>query len=592
MILRDSTSLFSRVFTMSQLFRLLLQCTLLMLFSSGAYAGIANTKHNLSVTGTGNIKASTEQEICIFCHTPHNAKPQSPLWNRASSGSVYTPYNSTTIFSSPGQPTGASMLCLSCHDGTIALGSVLSRSSDIVMNNNVTTMPQGNTLIGTDLSDDHPVSFDYTSGLASQRGELVNPDTLTGAVKIDKTGQMQCTSCHDPHNDSNGKFLVIKNTASALCQTCHIKDFWKETAHSTSSKTWNGSAPDPWPNSDVNNVAGNACDNCHKPHNAGSQQRILNHSVEEDNCIPCHNGNVANFNIAIEFNKFSNHPITDSSNVHDPGESAVVNSRHVECVDCHNPHAANGSNPLNGVRGIDQSGSEVTNITRTEQLCYRCHGDSTGKPAARTARQIEQTNVRMEFDTANPSYHPIAGVGKNPNVPSLIPPLTTGSTITCLDCHNNDSGPGAGGSGPNGPHGSNYEPLLERQYLTQDPTSESPSAYALCYKCHDRNSILSNQSFSRHSLHIQGKGMGGGGMYRLSTPCNVCHDPHGVSASQGNSINNSKLINFDTSVVSPSSSGRLYFESTGTFSGKCYLSCHGKNHNPKSYPGGMGGGGM
>ena len=577
---------------MPQFSRLLLQLTLLTLFSGSVYAGIASTKHNLSVTGTGNIKASSEQEICIFCHTPHNASPQSPLWNRASSGSVYTPYNSSTIFSSPGQPTGASMLCLSCHDGTIALGSVLSRTNDIVMNNGVTTMPQGRTLIGTDLSDDHPVSFDYTPGLASQRGELANPDTLTGPVKVDKSGQMQCTSCHDPHNDNNGKFLVMQNTASALCQTCHIKDFWNETAHSTSSKTWNGNLPDPWPNSDVNNVAGNACENCHQPHNAGSQQRILKHDVEENNCIPCHNGNVANFNIEAEFNKFANHPIANTTNVHDPAESAVVNSRHVECVDCHNPHAANSSNPLNGVRGIDQNGSPISSITRTEQLCYRCHGDSTGKPPARTARQLEQTNVRLEFDTANPSYHPIAGPGKNPNVPSLIPPLTTGSTITCLDCHNNDSGPGAGGSGPNGPHGSNYEPLLERQYLTQDPTTESASAYALCYKCHDRNSILSDQSFSKHSRHIGGSGGGGrGGMGRLSTPCNVCHDPHGISASQGNSINNSKLINFDTSVVSPSSSGRLYFESTGTFSGTCYLSCHGKNHNPKSYPGGMGGGG-
>ena len=106
----------------------MLSFVLLTLFSTSAYAGVASTKHNLSVTGTGNIKATSEQEICIFCHTPHNSAPQAPLWNRASSGSVYTPYNSSTIFSSPGQPTGASMLCLSCHDGTIALGSVLSRT--------------------------------------------------------------------------------------------------------------------------------------------------------------------------------------------------------------------------------------------------------------------------------------------------------------------------------------------------------------------------------------------------------------------------------------------------------------------------------
>jgi len=64
-----------------------------------------------------------------------------------------------------------------------------------------------------------------------------------------------------------------------------------------------------------------------------------------------------------------------------------------------------------------------------------------------------------------------------------------------------------------------------------------------------------------------------------------------VTILMGNSTNNSKLINFDTSVVSPSSSGILRFESTGTFSGRCYLRCHNNNHNPRSYGGGGGGGG-
>jgi len=567
---------------------------LLSLYSPGIYSGVADTKHNLSVTGPGAIKASSEQQICVFCHTPHNSAPMDPLWNHASSGSVYTPYSSSTIFASPGQPTGASMLCLSCHDGTVALGNVLSQSTPINMVGGVTTMPPGKTHLGTDLSDDHPVSFAYTSGLATQRGELANPSTLTGPVKLDNSGQMQCTSCHDPHNDANGKFLVMNNTASSLCQVCHIKNFWDQTSHSTSSATWNGGNPDPWPNTDATSVAGNACENCHTPHNAGSQSRILNYAAEENNCLSCHNGNVANHNIEAEFNKFARHPIGNTTDVHDPAEGAVVNSRHVECVDCHNPHAANSANPLNGVRGIDQQGSEINQVNNVQELCYRCHGDSNNKPTARTTRQIGQTNVRLEFNTTNPSYHPVAGSGKNPNVPSLIPPLTTSSTISCLDCHNNDNGPGAGGNGPNGPHGSTHEPILERQYLTQDPTAESASSYALCYKCHDRNSILGNQSFSRHSLHITGQGgMGGGmgGMHNLSTPCNVCHDPHGISSTQGNSTNNSKLINFDISVVSPSSSGALRYESTGTFSGRCYLSCHGMNHNPKSYPGGMGGGG-
>lgn len=556
----------------------------LMLFSISLSASILNTPHNLSVTGTGAIKAQSEQQVCIFCHTPHSSSPITPLWNRPSTGSTYIPYSSSTALAAPGQPTGASLLCLSCHDGTIALGSVLSRSTDIALINGVTTMPPGATRLTTDLSDDHPVSFDFTSTLSSQRGELVNPINLTGAVKLDKNGQMQCTSCHDPHNNQYGKFLVKPNTASALCQTCHIKNGWNATSHSSSNKTWDGIGTDPWATTSEITVAANACENCHTPHNGGADQRILKYAAEEDNCLVCHNGHVATKNIQSEFNKYSRHPIVDNLGVHDPVEPVVITTRHAECQDCHNPHAANHTNPLNGVRGVNQQGAEISQVNEIQELCYRCHGDSPNKPAALTPRLTDQTNVRLEYDPINPSYHPVAAVGKNLNVPSLIPPLTTSSRITCLSCHNSDDNPSTGGAGANGPHGSIYSPILERQFITQDPTTESSSTYALCYKCHDRNSILGNQSFTRHSLHILGKGMGGGGMFQLSTPCNVCHDPHGVT-------NNVKLINFDTSVVSRNSVGLLKYESLGTYAGRCYLSCHGKDHNPKTYGvgGGMGG---
>ena len=560
---------------------LLLRWCAILLCVLPASAGVVDTRHNLSVSGPGTIKATTEDQVCIFCHTPHNSVPDSPLWNRASSGSNYIPYSSSTARAAPGQPTRSSILCLSCHDGTIALGEVMNRPSPILMSGGVTTLPAGATRLGTDLSDDHPISFNYTSALAAQRGELVDPGTLTGAVKLDSSGQMQCTSCHDPHNNNNGKFLVMANIASALCNACHVKNNWTVTAHSTSSKTWNGVSPDPWTTTDATTVAGNACENCHVPHNAGGHQRILKYVAEEDNCYACHNGHVAAKNIQTEFSKSSRHPIVDTQGVHQPAESAVVNTRHVECADCHNSHAANASNPLNGVSGIDILGSPVTQVTQSHQLCFRCHGDSLNKPAALTARRIQQTNVRLEFNTGNPSYHPVAGAGKNPNVPSLISPLTASSQISCLSCHNNNTNPANGGTGPNGPHGSTYRPLLERQYITADNTSESASNYALCYKCHSRTSILGDQSFSLHNKHISGE----------RTPCNVCHDPHGISSTQGNSTNNTHLINFDTSVVTSNNMGSAEFIDKGTFSGSCNLSCHGENHNHIKFDYGGGGGG-
>ena len=67
------------------------------------------------------------------------------------------------------------------------------------------------------------------------------------------------------------------------------------------------------------------------------------------------------------------------------------------------------------------------------------------------------------------------------------------------------------------------------------------------------------------------------------TPCNVCHDPHGISATQGNSTNNSHLINFDTSIVFPNKNGQLRFVDNGQNSGSCDLLCHDKDHEDKDY---------
>jgi len=67
----------------------------------------------------------------------------------------------------------------------------------------------------------------------------------------------------------------------------------------------------------------------------------------------------------------------------------------------------------------------------------------------------------------------------------------------------------------------------------------------------------------------------------VGASCSVCHDAHGISA--GNVINNTHLIDFDTSITGPSSSGILRFEDTGFGGGRCYLQCHGVDHNPKEY---------
>jgi hypothetical protein len=97
-------------------------------------ADIANTPHNLSSSGRGQIRALTETRICVFCHTPHNATPLSPLWNKAIEPQAYAVYASPTLKAGPlPQPSGPTKLCLSCHDGTIAMGAVLNPAGGITM---------------------------------------------------------------------------------------------------------------------------------------------------------------------------------------------------------------------------------------------------------------------------------------------------------------------------------------------------------------------------------------------------------------------------------------------------------------------------
>ena len=539
-------------------------------------ASIVRSKHDLSASGGSSVRAVSEQDVCIFCHTPHNSSTEAPLWNRYSSGAFYTPYNSSTLKATVGQPTGASKLCLSCHDGTVALGMVRSRTKAIPLAGGIDRMPRGRANLGTDLSDDHPVSFTYDTALLSKDKELRNPVSLTAAVRPDKAGQLQCTSCHDPHNNQYGKFLTMNNAQSALCVSCHDKDYWTLSDHRTSTKKWNGKGPNPWPNVTGATVADNGCENCHTPHGAGTAALLMNAAGEEQNCYPCHNGNVAEKNIQAEFAKRSRHDVAATTGIHDPTENNASSARHVECVDCHNPHAARSgasaagagkAGGLVGVAGVSATGNAVKAAGYEYEVCFRCHANRPAGKFGVLARQSSQNNLRLQFATGNASYHPVVAAGRNPDVPSLLSSYTASSTIRCTDCHNNDQGPATGGQGQNGPHGSAYAPLLEQRLVITDYAPESQATYALCYKCHSRKSILGNESFPEHSRHIVDQ----------KTACTTCHDSHGVSGS-------TQLMNFNTEYVS-AGSGPVTFQHTGRFQGSCSLRCHGTTHVNQVYGG-------
>lgn len=540
-----------------------------------AQTQVARTVHNLTATGPGPVHETQPAGVCVFCHTPHNAKPTRGLWNRDLPAVSYRLYESSTLEAQLNQPTGSSRLCLSCHDGVTALGNlrVPPKGSQFVLG-----PLTGKAALGTDLSDDHPISFVYDSALALRRGELADPATLPRTARLDDSGQLQCTTCHDPHEDRHPKFLRMDNRFGAQCTACHQLRNWSGATHSTSGATWKGLGQNPWPEGAFPSVAENACVNCHRPHSAGHPQRLLAQAEERANCTVCHNGSVAQENIEQEFVKPSHHPIESSPWTHDKKEDAVSMPRHVTCVDCHNAHTAGSttatapmaSGRLRGVVGATIGGGRVSEVNFEYEVCLKCHGMQEPLTPGITRRETTR-NIRLKINSSNPSYHPVAAPGRNMTIAGLMPGYTASSLIYCTDCHNNDEWTSSG-MRPRGPHGSRWEPILEQEYETEDPMSESPSTYALCYQCHNRTTVLYSGNFP-HEKHVLEQG----------ASCAVCHDPHG-SQQNAHLINFMMLTKTGNAVVKPSSGGRLDFVSSAQPGhGSCYLTCHGVDHNPKDY---------
>jgi hypothetical protein len=258
-----------------------------------------------------------------------------------------------------------------------------------------------------------------------------------------------------------------------------------------------------------------------------------------------------------EFEKPYHHPI-EKTGIHRHDETLPETDssaeRHSECADCHHHHYVTEKDKAAGVRGVTMTNARVQDVSFEYELCFKCHLNSANLPA----NQIGKMEL---FDVANASFHPVVAPGKNTSVPSLMHPLTPSSLIKCTDGHNNNDS-----RGPKGPHGSTYRYILARNYTETDGT-EGPFQYELCYGCHRRSSILANETFQYHSLHISNAG----------TSCRTCHDSHG-------SARYTHLIDFNSSTVRPSKSGRLEFVDLGHRAGQCFLNCHGKDHDPGEYP--------
>lgn len=264
--------------------------------TQSAHAGIADTRHNLGSTSNaiaGRNQASDTAEICVFCHTPHQSVTTAgapPLWNKNLTGlpvgGSYTTYNTATSSTIDGEVLAVgsvSIACLSCHDGTQAMDNIINAPGSggltangggqnglayswtgTTVDNATGRLNSGAALIGTDLTNDHPVGIQYcgggitgtaTSGCvdADFKGGGANAGLSTqtingtqvwwvdtgagGAGTRQKTDMIlytraftagsgpsvECASCHDPHTSDNPTFLRVSNAGSAVCLACHVK---------------------------------------------------------------------------------------------------------------------------------------------------------------------------------------------------------------------------------------------------------------------------------------------------------------------------------------------------------------------------------
>lgn len=256
------------------------------LIGGTAFAGVASTKHNLGSSGIGVNKFDGTADLCVFCHTPHGSDTDAvvPLWNRKMAApATYTTYNSLGTSSLDGAtaPVGSvSLACLSCHDGSQAMNTMINQPGSGLYNAGGAAMAgswgtSANQTAGAlslglitnlekDLQNDHPIGIQYAGGnptgtypATGQHTVFNDPDFhpaesqvlntkqvwwvetgTAGRQKTDmhlysrsepgiNTGAVQpfveCASCHDPHSDVNPTFLRYSNAGSAVCLACHIK---------------------------------------------------------------------------------------------------------------------------------------------------------------------------------------------------------------------------------------------------------------------------------------------------------------------------------------------------------------------------------
>ena len=587
--------------------------------------GDALGAHSLG-PGSSSPISGARPDPCAYCHATHSGL-STGLWNQKLTTQGYTTYTSNTEKNLGTQPLlgSSSNKCLSCHDGTVAVGATVAYGQ-------VTTQGTMHTadVFGSNMQSSHPFSLamplkdsvNLVATLATS-GKTADP---TGAVKL-INGNVECTSCHDPHVQAKDpislNFLVRDSSNGQLCLACHdpsrstagqvnqLAD-WPTSIHALSQSKISPAAGV----GSYQTVAADGCIACHAPHNAAGSAGLLRGQNEQD-CIACHNGGTNISPMPVYANVFAEyatpkvgHPFPTSNNPHDAGEATLLNNnRHATCADCHNAHGSEQVSAFSPAPAIRLSQKNVAGINATDgtsvltpavnqyENCLRCHGTSASKQIlpiygyfpVRAVAAGDPLNLVPQFATTATSSHPVMHTSNSAFIqPSLLANMLNldgitvgramGTQIFCTDCHNSDDNREFGGTGANGPHGSRWTHILERRYefsqtttpgglinnLFPTPDLGVNGPYAMCAKCHDlANQVMKNTSFNDHANHVN-----------AGLSCSACHTAHGMGASSG-TISGERLVNFDMNVVAQNAGQPVnYTRATNS----CTLVCHNVAH--------------
>jgi len=449
--------------------------SIIMLLGAGSVAiaaivsDVQATKHNLSASPDGSatptgtvpartVKATIETQICVYCHTPHGATSgiAAPLWNRALSGATYTPYlsGSTDANPPPGNPGTASKVCLSCHDGTLAIGTVnvLYGFPDVAISfagtNAVGAMPDSASStgftrnLGIDLGNDHPISFNYDSalgGISGTDGELRSPPVVAGATTIVGNSvlgatkptypllkdQIQCPTCHDPHlSDTVStnpplKFLRgkrLQQVAPVGGNYVFSDDIMCLACHDKAGTTWSNSAH-------ANELVANQT---YLPADASLREFPADTPVWKGSCLNCHDTH------AVQGSRHLLREGTDNVAKPKAGGSPAIEQT---CFQCHSDLSASIITPLATVPDIrsDYALSIRMPITNVDQLVATEAHDIGGNFDDSAATGDSNAHCNITTDRCGKDFvESQAVLGRV----ALAQPDLLKRHAECTDCHN------------------------------------------------------------------------------------------------------------------------------------------------------------